>query len=144
MTPRCRPSINMRDDASDDVRGRQEAFYGRAEVERFEWLTRHPAIVEAERRLLASVDGLGKANNILEVGCGEGANLATLRALGITAAYTGFDCFPAKVDFCRTRHADARFVMADARRPFPFRDNSYDGVLIRDLLHHVAEQDRVH
>jgi SAM-dependent methyltransferase len=106
------------------VRLRQEAFYGRAEIERFEWLTGHPAIVKAERRLLASLDGLGAATEILEVGCGEGANLATLRALGVTAGYTGFDCFPSKVGFCRARHPDARFLVADARRPFPFRDNA--------------------
>ena len=109
----------MRADWSDDVRRRQEAFYDRAEIERFEWLTAHPAIVSAERRLLSRLEGITSATEILEVGCGEGANLVTLRALGVGAGYTGFDCFPAKVGFCRAYHPNARFLVADARRPFP-------------------------
>ena len=134
----------MRVDSSEDVRHRQEAFYGRAEIERFEWLTTHPAIVHAERRLLASLHGLTSATEILEVGCGEGANLVTMRALGVRARYTGFDCFPPKVEFCRAHHASARFLVADARHPFPFRDDTYDRVLIRDVLHHMIEPDRIH
>jgi SAM-dependent methyltransferase len=134
----------VRVDSSEDVRHRQEAFYDRAEIERFKWLTGHPAIVGAERRLLGSLDGLSSATRILEVGCGEGANLVTMRALGVSASYTGFDCFPSKVDFCRAHHASARFLVADARVPFPFRDDSYDRVLIRDVLHHMIEPDRIH
>jgi SAM-dependent methyltransferase len=130
--------------SSDDVRRRQEAFFDRAEVERFEWLTGDPAIASAERRLFASLNGLSRAAEILEVGCGEGANLVTMRSLGVKARYTGFDCFPSKISFCRETHSDARFVVADARRPFPFRDSSYDRVLIRDVLHHVIEADRIH
>jgi len=134
----------VRVDSPDEVRRLQESFYDRAEIERFEWLTGHPAVVSAERRLLGSLDGLTSAGEILEVGCGEGANLVTMRSLGVSASYTGFDCFPSKVGFCRAHHANARFLVADARRAFPFRDNCYDRVLIRDLLHHVIEPDRVH
>lgn len=128
----------------DPIRQRQEAFYDHAEANRFEWLTRHPGIRRAEERLLGGLHGLEDATSVLEVGCGEGANLATLRALGATVNYTGFDCFPAKVGFCRERHRDGRFLVADARRPFPFRDGAYDRVLIRDILHHLAEADRAH
>jgi SAM-dependent methyltransferase len=134
----------VRVDASEDVRHRQEAFYERPESERFEWMTKHPAVVSAEQRLLASLDGLTSATEILEVGCGEGANLVTMRAIGVRAGYTGFDCFPSKVAFCRAHHASARFLVADARRPFPFRDDTYDRVLIRDVLHHMIEPDRIH
>jgi len=130
--------------AVDPVRRRQEAFYDHAEASRFEWLTRHSGICQAEKRLLGGLHGLVNATSVLEVGCGEGANLTTLRALGATVNYTGFDCFPAKVGFCRDRHRDGRFLVADARRPFPFRDGAYDRVLIRDILHHLAEPDRAH
>lgn len=128
--------------AIDHVRLRQEAFYDHAEAARFEWLTRHPDIRRAEQDLLGRLHGVDRGTAVLEVGCGEGANLSTLRALGTTIRYTGFDCFPAKVGFCRRQHRDARFVVADARQPFPFRDASYDRVLIRDILHHLAEHDR--
>ena len=130
--------------AVDLVRSRQEAFYDRAEESRFEWLTGHPGIRRAEQQLLGQFHGLDGGTTVLEVGCGEGANLTTLRALGAAFRYTGFDCFRAKVDFCRERHRDGRFLVADARLPFPFRDGAYDRVLIRDILHHLAEPDRAH
>ena len=128
----------------DEVRRRQEAFYDHAEATRFEWLTGHPGIQRAEQTLLGQLQGLGSGTALLEIGCGEGANLSTLRAIGVDVQYTGFDCFPAKVSFCRSRHRDGRFLVADARQPFPFRDASYDRVLIRDILHHLAEPDRAH
>jgi ubiquinone/menaquinone biosynthesis C-methylase UbiE len=127
---------------ADQVRLRQEAFYDQAEMRRFEWLTTHPGIQGAEQRLLGQLHGLENGMSVLEVGCGEGANLATLRALGARVRYTGFDCFPAKIGFCRQRHPDARFLVADARRQLPFRDGAFDRVLIRDILHHLAEADR--
>jgi SAM-dependent methyltransferase len=128
----------------DAIRRRQENFYRRAEIERFEWLTALPIIQKLERALLSHVTELGEAVSMLEVGCGEGANLATLRALGAGARYTGFDCFPAKIAFCRSRHPHDAFVVADARAMFPFRDGAYDRVLIRDVLHHLSAGDRVH
>lgn len=128
--------------AVDQVRRRQEAFYDDAEAQRFEWLTEHPLVRRAEQALLATLGGLADAPSILEVGCGEGANFATLRKSGRRFRYTGFDCFPAKVAFCRQRHRDGRFLMADARQAFPFLDRAFDRVLVRDLLHHLAAPDR--
>jgi ubiquinone/menaquinone biosynthesis C-methylase UbiE len=128
----------------DPVRLRQEEFYDDAETNRFEWLTGHPIIRCAERTLLSHLHGLEGVPSILEVGCGEGANFATLQSTGTRFRYTGFDCFPVKVAFCRQRHRGGRFLMADARQPFPFQDASFDRVLIRDLLHHLAAPDRAH
>jgi ubiquinone/menaquinone biosynthesis C-methylase UbiE len=129
---------------ADRVRLRQEAFYDHAEADRFEWLTGHPIIRRAEQALLSHLHGLEGMPSILEVGCGEGANFVTLQSTGRRFRYTGFDCFPVKVAFCRARHAEGQFLVADARRPFPFRAGSYDGVLVRDLLHHLAVPDRTH
>ena len=128
----------------DEVRRRQEAFYDAAEIARYEWLTSHPLIRSAERDLMARLPLHEGVPSILEVGCGEGANYETLRAEGARFRYTGFDCFPRKVAFCRQRHAGGRFLLADARRPFPFADGSFEIVLVRDILHHLAEPDRVH
>jgi ubiquinone/menaquinone biosynthesis C-methylase UbiE len=129
---------------ADQVRQRQEAFYDAAEANRFEWLTTHPIIRRAEQKLLGHLAVVEGTTSILEVGCGEGANLATLQASGHRFHYTGFDCFPAKVAFCRERHKDGQFLIADARQRFPFQDGSYDCVLIRDILHHLAAEDRTH
>lgn len=129
---------------ADSVRLRQEAFYVDAETNRFEWLTRHPIIRRAEQRLLAALGGLEGNPSILEIGCGEGANFVTLQGSGKPFRYTGFDCFPAKIGFCRRRHRHGRFVVADARHGFPFNDRSYDRVLVRDVLHHLEESERSH
>ena len=129
---------------TDPVRLRQEAYYDAAEASRFEWLTRNPIVRDAEKALLSHLGALEGSPAILEVGCGEGANLATLLAAGSSFRYTGFDCFHPKVAFCRRMHSDGRFLVADARQPFPFIDASYDRVLVRDLLHHLAGPDREH
>lgn len=129
---------------ADAIRRRQEDFYRGAETERFEWLTGVPIIQKMERALLSHVTDLGEPASMLEVGCGEGANLATLRALSAGGRYTGFDCFPAKIAFCRSRHPRDSFVVADARAMFPFRDGAYDRVLVRDVLHHLSAAERVH
>src|SRR5688500_10476366 len=131
-------------ETADSVRLRQEAFYDGAEANRFEWLTGHPIIRRAEQALLSHLHGMDGMPSILEVGCGEGANFATLQSTGLRFRYTGFDCFPVKVAFCRQRHREGRFLVADARKPFPFLDDSYDCVLVRDLLHHLAEADMAH
>ena len=127
----------------DEVRRRQQAFYRDAESVRYRWLTEHPFIAKAERKLFEPLIRLRSRQSIFEIGCGEGANLVTLRRMGCEAKYTGGDCFPQKIDFCRAHHRDAQFVIADARQRLPFEDGSFDGVLIRDVLHHLAEPDRV-
>ena len=128
---------------SEDVRKRQEAYYRDAESPRFRWLTENPYVARAERRLFEPLARLRACTSILEVGCGEGANLRTLRALGVKARYTGCDCFREKIEFCRRQHSEATFALADARFHLPFKEESFDGVLIRDLLHHLAEAERV-
>lgn len=128
---------------AEEVRRRQEEFYTDAEQERYRWLTENPLIRRAEAKLFEVPQGLDDSRSILEVGCGEGANLTTLRRMGITADYTGFDCFEEKVDFCRAHHPEATFLMADARVRFPFDDATFDRVLVRDVLHHLSHEDRI-
>lgn len=128
---------------ADEVRRRQERFYTDAEQARYGWLTENPLIRRAEENLFSVSQGLSESRAILEVGCGEGANLTTLRRMGVTADYTGFDCFEEKVDFCRAHHPDATFLLADARVRFPFDDGSFDRILVRDVLHHLSHVDRV-
>jgi SAM-dependent methyltransferase len=123
---------------------RQCAFYRTAEVQRYNWLTSNPVIARAEARLLGSVPRLGRGTRMLEVGCGEGANLTALRRLGVHMDYVGFDYFEEKVRFCRDAHEGKNaFLIADARRPFSFRDGVFDLVLVRDVLHHLDAPARV-
>lgn len=129
---------------TDEVRRLQEAFYRDAEAARYHWLTTNPLVSHAEQQLFRPLRSLCEASSIFEIGCGEGANLHTLRALGAKGRYTGCDCFREKVDFCIQRHPDDQFVVADARESLPFSDGSFDAVLVRDVLHHLAAPERVH
>ena len=128
---------------AERVRRLQEEFYTDAESARYRWLTENPLIKQAEERLFRVPQSLLSAGSILEVGCGEGANRTTLRRLGCTAAYTGFDCFQEKVDFCRAHHPQDTFLLADARVQFPFDEGTFDSVLVRDVLHHLSHEDRI-
>lgn len=147
--PRIPRSAPLPSDASGDearaVRLRQERFYTDAEAQRYAWLTSNPLIRDLEDRLLCTVaDAIPADASLLEVGCGEGANLVALRRLGWRGRYTGFDCFHPKADFVHRHHPDAWLALADARRTFPFHSACFDAVLIRDVLHHLAAPERPH
>ena len=78
---------------------RQCTFYKTAEVQRYYWLIGNPVVARAEARLLGSVLQLGRGTRMLEVGCGEGANLTTLRRLGVKLDYVGFDYFADEIEY---------------------------------------------
>ncbi len=85
---------------------------------------------------MAAVPG----ERLLEIGCGEGANLRNLGARIGGAAIFAIDFSLAKAGFVgksgvATACADAAWL--------PFRDRAFDAVLVRDLLHHVPDQQRV-
>jgi ubiquinone/menaquinone biosynthesis C-methylase UbiE len=67
----------------------------------------------------------------LEMGCGKGRNAIWLARQG--AEMTGFDFSPAAVREAEKRAAaarhgesTARFIVQDAARPWPFKDNTFD------------------
>lgn len=131
-----------KNDSAAEIRIRQEAFYQFAEIARFEWLTQHPYVQKAEEEILRDTAASCNTGPILEVGCGEGAALPTLRRLRACGSYIGFDCFPEKIRFCTARHKDATFLVSDARRGLPFRSEVFECILVRDVLHHLAEGER--
>jgi SAM-dependent methyltransferase len=110
----------------------QRRYWRGADARRFDWQTRNPVLAPRERRLVGpAVARAGE--RLLELGCGEGANLQHLRDSG--ALRFGVDFSIDKARFARFATA-AHTVAADAAR-LPFSDDSFDAVLIRDLLHHV-------
>jgi SAM-dependent methyltransferase len=117
---------------------RQAERFGEAEADRFHWASSAPGFAESEDRLLAPL-AAELAAPCLEIGCGEGNNLLRL-APG--ARCVGIDRYPRKLAFARRALPGAAFAAADAAS-LPFRDGAFASVLVRDLLHHVPEPQRV-
>lgn len=140
----------MSEPSSDDFLARQRAHFADADVDHFTWQTSGPGFAPREaafvRELLAGTEA-----PVLEIGCGEGANLLHLsgeppasvtrgRASSVApdVVRIGVDAFVRKLVFAAQNVPAARFACADAGA-LPFRDGAFATVLIRDLLHHLPE-----
>lgn len=114
----------------------QAAKFDRADALHFAQQTDGSALAAGERALLAGVRARGR---LLEVGCGEGANLvhALAAAPGRVRAVHGCDRFPSKARFARDHVPGLAAVVADALR-LPYAARAFDVVLLRDVLHHLV------
>jgi SAM-dependent methyltransferase len=130
-------------DEQDAFLARQRAHFAAADVEHFLWQTRGAGFAEREAAFVREAMS-GAATPLLEIGCGEGANLLHLTATragepaGDGGRYFGVDAFPAKLAFAAHAVPAARFACGDAGR-LPFGDARFATVLIRDLLHHLPQ-----
>ena len=106
-----------------------------AEKTRFDWQTTHPFVAKKEKDLLRGIFTELPGDRILEVGCGESANIVNMRLMNKNRRWIGMDISPDKVTFCRS-HGPGRFLCADGLM-LPFKSNSFDIVFARDFLHHV-------
>jgi SAM-dependent methyltransferase len=113
---------------------RLAAAFGNAAPEHFRWQTENPVLARTERALVrAAFQPLG--SRILDLGCAEGA---TLVHLGSPPGAVGLDLFHQKLAFASRAVPGARFIAGSAIA-LPFRDASFDHVLIRDVVHHVDD-----
>jgi SAM-dependent methyltransferase len=110
----------------------QREYFEAPEVEHFHWTTAGPGFAETEDELLTPVCHQIRGP-CLEIGCGEGNNLARLSRR--TECF-GIDLFPRKLHFAASEVPAARFAVSRAEE-LPFADASFQSVLIRDLLHHM-------
>ena len=117
----------------------QRSYFARADADHFEWQTTDPYLSASERELLEMGDIAPEAA-LLEVGCGEGNNLAHL---GPRPGKTiGLDLSRGKVVWAGLRVRGSAFVCGDAIS-LPIASASMETVLCRDVLHHVADRRRV-
>jgi SAM-dependent methyltransferase len=110
----------------------QRRYFEDADAARFHWTTSVEGIAEAEDELLAPLLEFVEGP-CLEIGCGEGNNLA--RLLRKTRC-VGVDLFPKKLIFAARELPQAQLAGAEASE-LPFRDGVFATVFMRDLLHHV-------
>jgi SAM-dependent methyltransferase len=120
--------------APDDFQAVQDAHWAQADAAHFAWATRDPAFAPVEDALLLPLVST-LAAPVLEIGCGEGTNLARLAR---SSAPVGIDRYAAKARFAADAVPSARLAVADATA-LPFRDGAFASVLVRDLLHHLPE-----
>ncbi|HEU6436423.1 MAG TPA: class I SAM-dependent methyltransferase [Nitratidesulfovibrio sp.] len=120
-----------------DERERQKRFHIAADAPRLHNRLRNPWIVAREQRLAKRLAAFCRpGSRVLEVGCGEGSNLAYLADACPNARLFGLDFSDAKVTFSAARRPDFAHVCGDAQS-LPFDDRTFDFVFCRDLLHHV-------
>jgi FkbM family methyltransferase len=120
----------------------QRRFFDAADADHFFWQTGNPYVARTERELLDGVP-IDASRGVLEVGCGEGGNIVNgLHGDVLDARVVGLDLFEPKVRFAKRMGVRASFVCGDALS-LPFRDSAFDLVLCRDVLHHVADRERV-
>jgi SAM-dependent methyltransferase len=116
----------------------QRAYTEKADPAHYAWQTGTSYFGRTEKALL---DGmlLRDQDRLLEIGCGEGGNLHHLKGRG--RLRVGVDFSREKASFAG-RHTGAEALCASAER-LPFADESFEVILIRDLLHHVRDREQV-
>ena len=89
---------------------------------------------EFARTLLKQAVGPQDQPRILDLGCGTGGILDSLRGIGPT---TGVDVEPMALDFCRERgHTD---VIEASGTELPFMDACFDAVVALDVFEHIDD-----
>jgi SAM-dependent methyltransferase len=120
-----------------DERSLQLDHHREADPTHLGWQKEGPYFAATEAALLDELR-CEVGEKLLEIGCGGGANLHHLR--GLPGARFGIDFSWARAVGASSTGAHA--ACADATG-LPFADQSFDVVLVRDLLHHVPERGAV-
>ena len=92
---------------------------------------------------LRKFKSLDRGSRILEIGCGEGGNLAPFAQMGCTVA--GLDLAEGKIEnarkFFAARGLDGRFFAADFLKTNPFEGEPlFDIILVHDVIEHIEPE----
>lgn len=112
--------------------------YKAATPAHYAWQTEGAYVADRERELVRAAF-FPLTGRLLDLGCGEGA---TLYHLGEPANAVGVDLFEEKIAFARERLPRCTFVAASAL-DLPFENGSFDHIIVRDVIHHIPEPERL-
>ena len=96
---------------------------------------------EKEIHALLTREGLQPVaeRRILDLGCGMGQTLATLKRAGAAAErLTGIDLLPERVEICRRQHPDVQLSCQDATQ-LSFEDGSFDLVMVFTVFSSILD-----
>jgi SAM-dependent methyltransferase len=97
---------------------------------------------ESNRRIIAAftrLSALPPGARVVDLGCGSGTFTEQLRQAGYSAA--GLDISPKLIALGRVRHPDLELIEGDVE-DLPFAPESFDGVLLSGLVHHLPDPRR--
>ncbi len=83
----------------------------------------------------------GKALRVLDAGCGAGPGLRYLAACGHQSV--GIDLVEYPLQVAHELTPQARLAQSDLDEGLPFQANSFDVILLSEVIEHVREPDRV-
>lgn len=90
-------------------------------------------------RLLDFIGALPSDARILDAGCGAGPALRFLKQRGFIP--WGSDLIEYPLIQSRRLLPDARLIQSDSNNALPFRDESFDIILMSEVIEHVAKPD---
>lgn len=90
-------------------------------------------------RLLSFIGNLASDARILDAGCGAGPALRLLKTLGFIPFGSDLVEYP----LLQARHLipDARLVRCNSDQPLPYRAESFDAILMSEVIEHVTSPD---
>lgn len=98
------------------------------------WFVGRRAILEGFlRQILSRINGKREKINILDVGCGTGANIEMLSQFG---SAEGVDVSDDALEFCRQKGLKVQKGLAEA---LPFADESFDLTTALDVIEHLDD-----
>lgn len=110
--------------------------------EQLEILLRNEADMAFRRRAFFLLDALElrDGQTVLDCGCGMGFYLMAIGQLR-RVDLTGLDGDPKRLEWARREGVPARLVFGDAQQ-LPFADESFDSVLMSEVLEHLPDDGR--
>jgi ubiquinone/menaquinone biosynthesis C-methylase UbiE len=98
-----------------------------------------PATNERLIDVFVRLSGLPAGARVIDLGCGSGVFTNLLRRRGYQCV--GVDLSPNLIAIARANFSGIEFRTGDIER-LPFPDDSFDGVLLSGVLHHLPERSR--